>query len=215
MNLRTGFTSLDAPEEELPELLEDNRMFAKNVFASVASALDFQANTNPSPSGFTMATAKFPGQNCAACGGEFVPGITEIEVDPDRVGPKGGKKYVHSNPNECMAHSNPYAATNAGNRMKWDADAAGGARSVPKPGRPAPLPRPRGPQAGKDLAYVHAQDLLGMSARDLAQMTTSSLEGVASAVAGELERRGRTKSGRKTAWGEGPAPKFANVKARA
>jgi hypothetical protein len=41
MNLRTGFTSLDAPEEDLSELLEDNRMFAKNVFASVASALDF------------------------------------------------------------------------------------------------------------------------------------------------------------------------------
>jgi hypothetical protein len=97
----------------------------------------------------------------------------------------------------------------------WDANAAGGARSVPKPGRLAPLAAPRGPQAGKDLAYIHAQDLGGMSARDLAQMTTSSLEGVASAVMGELERRGRTKSGRKTAWGEGPAPKFANVKARA
>jgi hypothetical protein len=41
MNLRTGFTSLDAPEEDLSELLEDNRMFAKNVFASVASAVDF------------------------------------------------------------------------------------------------------------------------------------------------------------------------------
>jgi hypothetical protein len=161
-----------------------------------------------------MTTAKFPGQSCVVCGAEFVPGTTQIEVHPTITGPKGGKKYVHSNPGECSAHSNPYAATNAGRRTMWDRSAAGGARSVNKPGRlPANKPA-TGPEAGKVKAYIHRQDLNSMNARDLASMTTSSLEGVADAVIGELARRGRATSGRKLAWGEGPAPKFANVKSR-
>lgn len=52
-------------------------------------------------------TSKFPGQSCVECGHEFVPGQTEIVVHPSKRGPKGGKKYVHANPGECAARSNP------------------------------------------------------------------------------------------------------------
>ena len=160
-----------------------------------------------------MPTAKFPGQSCVVCGAEFNPGETEIEVHPTITGPKGGKKYVHANPAECGgAHSNPFASTNAGRRMMYDR-ATG--QSVQKHGRkPARTGSPAGPQAGKDKAYIHAQDLRGMGAKDLASLSTSTLEVVAQAVIGELAARERSPSGRKTAWGEGPAPKFANVRSR-
>lgn len=152
-----------------------------------------------------MATAKFPGQSCVVCGAEFHPGETEIEVHPTITGPKGGKKYVHANPAECGAR------TNAGRRMMYDR-ATG--KTVQKTGRPPARPAAAGPQAGKEKAYIHAQDLRGMSAKDLRDLSTSTLEGVANTVLGELARRDRNASGRKTAWGEGPAPKFANVRSR-
>lgn len=216
MRMRHGFDSTNAPSDaNLDELVEDNRAFAKNIFDSVSNALSPQFLTNPASQGSPMTTAKFPGQSCVVCGAEFVPGTTQIEVHPTITGPKGGKKYVHSNPSECSAHSNPYAATNAGRRTMWDANAAGGARSVPKPGRPAAFKAPVGKEAGREMAYIHRQDLLGMSARELRNLGTSALEGVAETVLSELDRRQRGPTGRKTAWGEGPAPKFANVKARA
>lgn len=48
--------------------------------------------------------ARFPGQHCTRCGGEFIPGESEIEVDPAEQGPKGGKRYMHAH---GCAKSNP------------------------------------------------------------------------------------------------------------
>jgi hypothetical protein len=214
--MRKGYTSFTAPRGlRLDAEMSEAQAYGENLFASLSNVMRQTAMNNPSSSnsnGSTMTTAKFPGQSCVVCGAEFVPGTTQIEVHPTITGPKGGKKYVHSNPGECSAHSNPYAATNAGKRLMWDRDAAGGPRSVPKPGRPAPFKAPVGKEAGREMAYIHRQDLQGMSARELRNLSTSALEGVAETVLSELDRRQRGPTGRKLAWGEGPAPKFANVK---
>jgi hypothetical protein len=52
-------------------------------------------------------TARFPGQSCVQCGGEFTPTVSQMSVHPSITGPRGGKKYVHANPSECGARHNP------------------------------------------------------------------------------------------------------------
>jgi hypothetical protein len=63
-----------------------------------------------------MPIAKFNGKICAVCGREFVAGHTEIEKHPSMRGPRGGAQWVHSNPGECGARSNP-RFMNAGRRL--------------------------------------------------------------------------------------------------
>jgi hypothetical protein len=56
------------------------------------------------PASSEVFVARFPGQTCTVCGAEFVPGETEIVVDPNTVGPKGGKRHMHAH---GCARSNP------------------------------------------------------------------------------------------------------------
>lgn len=58
---------------------------------------------NPEPAAGAL-IARFPGQHCTRCGGEFIPGESEISVDPSEQGPLGGKRYMHAH---GCAQSNP------------------------------------------------------------------------------------------------------------
>ena len=62
------------------------------------------AYSNPEPLADGVFVARFPGQHCTQCGGEFIPGESEISVDPSERGPMGGKRYMHAH---GCAQSNP------------------------------------------------------------------------------------------------------------
>ena len=64
----------------------------------------YRAHHNPEPLAEGVIIARFPGQHCTQCGGEFIPGETEIVVDPVNRGPKGGKRHMHAH---GCAKSNP------------------------------------------------------------------------------------------------------------
>lgn len=61
------------------------------------------ARRNPEPAAGAL-VARFPGQHCTRCGAEFIPGESEIAVDPSQRGPMGGKRYMHAH---GCAQSNP------------------------------------------------------------------------------------------------------------
>lgn len=62
------------------------------------------AYSNPEPLADGVFVARFPGQKCTRCGSEFIPGESEISVDPSERGPMGGKRYMHAH---GCAQSNP------------------------------------------------------------------------------------------------------------
>lgn len=55
----------------------------------------YRAHHNPEPLDEGVIKAIFPGQHCTKCTLALVPG-TEIVLDPDNRGPKGGKRYMHA-----------------------------------------------------------------------------------------------------------------------
>lgn len=140
-----------------------------------------------------MAVARFPG-SCCVCGGEFEPRVTEIEVHPTIVGPKGGKKMVHSNPAECSG-----ARENAGRRKK---------RGL------APYAAPQGPRAGREVALLHAGDLRGMSMAELRELLPTLDAANATLVKQEIKRRERNEDGAKSTLPES-LKKWKAKKARA
>jgi hypothetical protein len=61
--------------------------------------------------------ARFPGQHCTVCGSEFIPGESEIELDPHIKGPKGGSRYTHAH---GCAKKNPAKARGLTRRGEED-----------------------------------------------------------------------------------------------
>lgn len=140
-----------------------------------------------------MATAKFNGKTCALCGREFVAGETEIEKHPTMRGPRGGAKWVHSNPGECHAMSNP-RFRNAGRRTKGQL----GGPTVQKAGR-----KPRMATAAMFTSDRPLMTYVGLTTEQLVEFAAA---GDGNAVA-ELTRRERDPAtGNKLSWGAKSKP---------
>jgi hypothetical protein len=147
-----------------------------------------------------MPIAKFNGKVCAVCGREFVAGHTEIEKHPTMRGPRGGAQWVHSNPGECGARSNP-RYMNAGRRRGkpvFDAESGtwkAGPQKLDKSGKP------RKGQMAKAAMFQSDRPLMtyvGSTTDDLVEYAAA---GDQNAVA-ELTRRERDPAtGNKLAWG--------------
>jgi hypothetical protein len=150
-----------------------------------------------------MATAKFPGKTCAVCGREFIAGETEIEKHPSMHGPRGGAKWVHSNPSECSAHSNP-RYMNAGRRQakrEWDAESKTwkhGPQKIDRKGKP------RKAVYGAAQRFVATTAIAHYTNIPSPELVTMGQGGDANAIE-ELGRRERDpETGKKLAWAKKP-----------